>query len=430
MESYFIPMLVEEFNNLSRLGSTRIYGNRWIYTSFLGKPFDEKSDFFQHLVEITPTFEDSISIVIVQFENCVSSVSKRCNVTEFLFVDVVATYALSQQDRSILNGRLSKTAKLTETLLIDELAVRSWMKELHETQSSKGAESLLTIYLGDQKCREDLSIYKEDLLQALACRVENVKPAEGSSYLENLVFYSRSGSIPNTDVGFLSDCGFILKCFLSPNNPENFGFGKFITNITKHSKNAEIAEIIGDVDFNDIANQFDGHVQMPGALVSSLVFLKLNYLIRESKRVLNHAAVKGLFEVIPSQTDVERGIWWCGYFWGFTCFAEEYYSMQQKPPDSLLDDREHVSPIQETTSADVSPISLEKNPISPEIKLPEVEEKVPSVVADKDNYAGAEQVNDLFSNINEQETPLVKKTSPPRQRKKTSESKKPPRKPK
>lgn len=353
MFHYFLPMLVDEFNNLLRLGNIQVPPGRWLYAR-PGKPNDvNQASFIDEIREITPSFEDTISIVIVEFSTCVPSKPKRHSLYEFSFIDAVATYALTHHDRDVLNSRLSPLSKLSEELLIDEKLVQLWKKELSKVRSLQGAQSLLTIYQGNNNLLSNHNPSAQDeLLKALDLRRQYLdSPINGGFYLDNLICYSRSGTIPNNDAGFFYDTICILEYYLarksSRNKAEHY-----------HKQNFLFIPMVNDLIDTGGARKFDDYVDLPGALVSSLVFLKLSHEIREHNQSLNREWLRKLLNPIHDQASVARGVWWCGGFWGFTQFAEEYYAIASLPetpeprfPDNLPAPpaREPAAPVPDST---------------------------------------------------------------------------------
>lgn len=394
MQHYFVPMLVEEFNNLLRLGRIKILPGRWLYASPVEVPYLYESHFFQELKEITPTFEDTISIVIVEFSRCPPCAPKKYAFMEFLFEDALATYALTDHDVTILTSRFSSYAKLSTKLLIEEKAVQQWNQELFETESLNGARSLLVIYQGKHHPFMD-EIEVDALCKALRLRKNDcVLPIKNSSYLDHLICYSRSGSTPNTDTGFLYDCALVLKYYLSPKSPEQFGVKEAIE--YHQSVNSTLADIANALGNQDIARRFDDYAALPGALVSSLVFLKLCHLVRECPDALNRKKLRDLFGVIDDQSSVARGVWWCGGFWGFTPFAREYYAiapLQENlefrwpspavvgvpaviQPDAPMPESPFAEPILAVPTKPTEPVKSEPARPLAEERVPEVMESV------------------------------------------------------
>lgn len=366
MSHYFVPLLVEELINLLRLGKIKIPQGRWSYTEPVGTPYSAKSCFFEELREKIPSFEDTISVVIVEFSSCPHTIPKHYCSPEFSFTDAIATYALTCHDRDILKSRLSQIAKLSENLLIEEEAIQIWKMELFEENSLKGADSLLKIYQGKNYRLSDDKDQVKNLLKALNFRKnDHVSPIINGSYLDNLICYSRSGTIPNNDFGFLTDASCVLRYFrgeVSKKKAED-RYGAF---------NPSFVERINTLIKEGDAAKFDKLAKLPGALVSSLVFLKLCFLIGEHNESLSPDKLRGLLGEIEDQNSVARGVWWCGGFWGFTQFAEEYYAIASLPETSELQPT-HVLDVQTTPEPESSPAELVPIPSVDPAKDPETE---------------------------------------------------------
>lgn len=326
MPHYFVPMLVEEFNNLLRLGALRLPQGRWIYSKPAEASGSPETTFFAMLQAITPTFEDTISIVIVEFARCASGMAGQHILAEFFFIDAVATYALTHHDREVLNTRLSPAAKLVTCLLIDESAIQSWKQGLFATRSRQGAQALLIIYQGKNNLLvSDNLLAQDELLKALDLRQQyRDSPISEGSYLDNLICYSRSGPISNNDAGFFYDAICILEYYLDKKSgrkkADYYEVGNF-----------SFIPMVNDLIDTGDSRKFDGYVKLPGALVSSLVFLKLNHEIRKHNQSLNREWLRDCLGPIHDQASVARGVWWCGGFWGFTQFAEDYYAVASLP---------------------------------------------------------------------------------------------------
>lgn len=385
MFHYFVPMLVDEFNNLLRLGNMQVPVGRWLYAR-PGKPNDaDQASFVDEIREITPSFEDTISIVIVEFSTCVPFKPKRHSLYEFSFTDAVATYALTYHDRDVLNSRLGSVANLSKELLIDEKFIQYWKKELSEIRSLQGAKSLLTIYQGSgYHSSTDNLLLKSELLKALDLRGQYLNsPISGGSYLDNLICYSRSGIIPNSDTGFFYDAMCILEYYLDK---------KFSRNKADHyhKQNFSFIPMVNDLIDSGDARKFDGYVDLPGALVSSLVFLKLCHEIREHNQSLNREWLRNLLSPIHDQASVARGVWWCGGFWGFTPFAEEYYAIASLPetPEPRFPEnppappaREPVAPAPDSTIGESIAANDTPTPDAPLVATPvEPVQETPEVV--------------------------------------------------
>lgn len=329
MSHYFVPFLVEEFINLLRLGKIKTPPNCWLYH----QPEDIHL-FYEQLKEIIPTFEDTISIVIVEFKKCLPVTPKNYTSVEFSFEDAIATYALTEHDQYVLKSRLGKIAKLSKNLLIDEKIIENWKFELSEEKSLQGAKSLLKIYQGQNYQFDDDEVQRRSLLQAISLKNnERTSPINNGSYLDNLICYSRSDPTQNDDFGFFCDAGRVLRYFLGE-KPR-----KDVTDPCR-IPNPSFAERVNDKEFDKVKSGFDEKAKMPGALVSSLVFLRLSHEIREHNQSLNREWLRNCLGPIHDQASVARGVWWCGGFWGFTQFAEEYYAIASLPeaPESRFPD--------------------------------------------------------------------------------------------
>lgn len=324
MSHYFAPLLVEELINLLRLGKIKIPQGRWLYSQPIDILYSQESPFFEQIKEMMPSFEDTISVVIAEFSNCQPVTPKNYSYVEFSFKDAITVYALTSHDRDILKSRLSRAAKLSENLLIEETVIQRWKTELFEERSLQGAEALLSIYQGQnhQFCNDE--VQRKALLNALHYRNNDcISPINNGSYLDNLICYSRSGPIPNTDFGFLWDVGCVLRYFLGQ-KPK-----KEVVDPC-HLSNPSFIERANNLIETDASAKFDDRAKIPGALVSSLVFLKLCFLIREHNESLSREKLHSLLGEIHDQASVARGVWWCGGFWGFTQFTEEYYAIASK----------------------------------------------------------------------------------------------------
>ncbi len=328
--NYFVPMLVEEFNNLFRLGSIRLPNGRWVAGRQRELPFSEGDDFTDRLLNTIPSFEDTGSVVVVKFINYEPIKGFGHTYAEFYFEDAVAVYTLTSQDQKILANRLGSNSKLVDKLILSESVILSLKKKIIEQSARRGASALLTIYADEI---ENISRYSKEIDQtvfsAVQARQEGLNSAlKGQPYLETLFCYSRTGPIPNFDIGFIQDAGHVLCHYCKSNDKEieYFGMKEVISEWHERKRSAVVTEILNDLIKKGTSNAFDQYASLPGALVSTVVFLKLCHMMRVENEPLDRQKLQEVLLKIEDQLSVTRGVGWCGAFWGFSEFAAEYYA--------------------------------------------------------------------------------------------------------
>lgn len=109
----------------------------------------------------------------------------------------------------------------------------------------------------------------------------------------------------------------------------------------KECPKARLFELYCKIDRGPIPESFDDSLKHPGGLLSSLVFLKLTRIVRETEQLTRDDlnTVLGEFKDSRFHPPIIEGVWWCGVYWGFSRFAALFHDAICKKRSPILPEK-------------------------------------------------------------------------------------------
>lgn len=346
MSQCFLSLSCEEFVVWLRTGSHKIYPGRLIDSYQENLIFPLSGPLAARIFEMLPSYESTSGVLIVQLTDPpIDSVGNSALHT----LDsrhIGAVYAMSERNQRFLQQQLGTSYLLSTQMPLSENWVEKMAQHRTDDDARRGGRAVVEVLLGtDQPAHALEQVQWNTVVGTLEERDKGTLTKTSGDLVRSLFSYSRSGPISKEDIGFFQDLGLILKAVKS--DIKSFGYSDEIKVWQKECPKAHLFELYRKIDGGPIPKSFDDNLKHPGGLLSSLVFLKLTRIVRETEKLTRDDLITTLGEFKDSKfyLPIIEGAWWCGVYWGFSRFSALFH-------DAICNKRSPILP--ETTTEPVT----------------------------------------------------------------------------
>lgn len=298
------------------------------------------------LANILPVFEEDFEVLLIEFDlsfstqiiqNEITTIPNLKKPLEISFQDIKRIYPLSERGAKSLN--LGEKIKLEKPIF--EKEVKKAEQSFKLKGYFQGGFALLKIMgLENSLIKQYEQSLKETFIEAYNFR-NNPKvkagdmPKSNNNLLKVLCYERYGGIIPENDLGFLCDVGFLFAQTQS-DKVKSATDSQFVSALIKGNetdfKGFDFSQVFNLLDSNKYPQIKEGMKVANFQFATYLLYFKVRAILNEGKQVFETS----LPQIVQSFKDTDyknnliTAVWLAGSFFGFSRFFSEFYQETPK----------------------------------------------------------------------------------------------------